>query len=162
MVMSVASTSLTGWRVSVGTIIRSKRLSVGLTQEDLAEALSKDQNYVSFVETGRIKRPSREVLETIAKALSMTSEETSSLLRTADYAPDFHHIATDGELGTSGSVEFRVTRGTTVPGAPPPGATADQWEQFWLNYPGDPPEEAVAGIEAVRRRRKEALDGMGR
>lgn len=143
----------------VGDVIRNRRLELELTQEDLAERTGFEQSYISKVEVGRTKRPLREYVLRFAEALDMHPDE---LLIPADYAPLAQRVATDGELGTSGSVEFRVIRGGTIPGAPPPGATTEQWEQFWLNYPGDPPEEAVAGIEAVRRRRKESQNGNGR
>lgn len=60
-----------GWAVSLGSLLRERRDALGLTQEDVAERIGKDQNYVSFVETGRIKQPRRAMLEAFARALEL-------------------------------------------------------------------------------------------
>lgn len=86
MNISVGSTSeATGRLVSAGNAMRLRRKALGVTQEELAAILGKDQNYVSFVETGRIKRPARWVVVAIARALDVPPGE---LLTAWDYAPN--------------------------------------------------------------------------
>lgn len=83
----VGSTSgISGDGMLVGQVIRQRRKSLGMTQEDLAEAIGKDQNYVSFVETARIKNPSRPVIHLFAEALGF---DVNELLKLADHAPEY-------------------------------------------------------------------------
>lgn len=57
--------------VSVGELIRRRRLSLGLTQEQLCEMTDLDQQYLSQVERGKIKRPDTPILRRLSRALDL-------------------------------------------------------------------------------------------
>jgi transcriptional regulator with XRE-family HTH domain len=62
---------------TLGTIIRERRLALGLTQDELAEMISDESDYVrqseiSRIESGRVLLPRRSRLERIANALGFT------------------------------------------------------------------------------------------
>lgn len=108
----------------VGQVIRQRRKSLGMTQEDLAEAIGKDQNYVSFVETGRIKNPSRPVIRLFAAALDM---DVNELLKLADHAPELPH---DPRKGVEAGEDTIMTTRARVP------ADASRWAQMLEEYEG--------------------------
>lgn len=58
--------------VWIGELVRIQRRQKGLTQEQLAELINKDQNYVSHVETGRIQVPALETLKVLAQVLGIS------------------------------------------------------------------------------------------
>lgn len=75
-----------GHMTPLGKLIRAGRKAKGnMSQETLGELVGKDQNYISFVETGRIKRPATAVLDDIARALGLPRAE---LYAAAGWAPD--------------------------------------------------------------------------
>ena len=68
---------------ALGDAIRQRRRDLSLTQEDLEARSGLDQSYLSQLERGRIRRPSRENLIVLADALEM---DHVTLLQLADYA----------------------------------------------------------------------------
>lgn len=79
--------------LSLGQIIRKRRLELGWTQEQLAERISVDDEYVrqseiSRIESGRIGLPRRERLERIATALDVPLGEL--LARSGWTGADLH------------------------------------------------------------------------
>lgn len=71
-----------GYVPTVGELIRARRLELKMTQERLAELLDRAQHYISEVETGKIRQPSRETLEDFAAALRLSYAD---LMRAAGY-----------------------------------------------------------------------------
>lgn len=68
---------------TIGQLIRDRRLELGLTQKDIEAATGIEQSYLSHIETGRVKRPGRELLDALAIPLRVPVE---ALLLAADYA----------------------------------------------------------------------------
>lgn len=69
-----------GTTAPLGSVIRKRRLELGISQEQLAELVSADGEYVrqseiSRLECGRVGLPRRERLERIAAALGMSIGE---------------------------------------------------------------------------------------
>jgi transcriptional regulator with XRE-family HTH domain len=65
---------------SLGSIVRARRLELGLTQEQLAERISDEEGYIrqseiSRIESGRVALPRRERLERLAAALDLSLGE---------------------------------------------------------------------------------------
>lgn len=60
---------------SVGELVRGRRLSLGLTQQQLCEMTGLSQNYLSQVETGAIRVPGIPILRRLAAALDLSDEE---------------------------------------------------------------------------------------
>lgn len=57
-----------------GKAVRERRLTLGMTQERLAEAAELHENYISRLETGR-QEPGLLVLLRLARALRVKAEE---------------------------------------------------------------------------------------
>ncbi|HMM21831.1 MAG TPA: helix-turn-helix transcriptional regulator [Selenomonadales bacterium] len=55
--------------------VRAKRISLGLSQEDLAKKIGLHQTGVSYFESGKSRRTDRELMERIARVLDTTVEE---------------------------------------------------------------------------------------
>lgn len=76
---------------NLGSLIRQRREAKGMSRADLSFLIWSqfgvriDEHYVTHLENGRIKRPDKERLILIAKALELPVEEA---LRLADYAPE--------------------------------------------------------------------------
>lgn len=68
---------------AIGQLIRERRLEVGMTQKDIEAATGIEQSYLSHIETGRVKRPGRDILDSLSKPLQLPIE---TLLLAADYA----------------------------------------------------------------------------
>lgn len=60
---------------TLGTVVRSRRMLLGLTQEDLAERIGARQSDVSRLECDMIALPRSERLRALAAALGMTPGE---------------------------------------------------------------------------------------
>ena len=63
-------------RVALGAVVKARRIELGWTQEELAERISADgefvrQSEISRIENGRIALPRRERLERLARALEL-------------------------------------------------------------------------------------------
>lgn len=69
------------------TLLGRLRLQAGFSQKHLAIALGWDQSYVSRIENGQRKPPSRNTLLSIARILHMNYEDTDELLLSALYQP---------------------------------------------------------------------------
>ena len=67
-----------------GAVLRSIRLSKGLTQRDVARAIGMDFAYFSRLESGPFQSlPTRATIEKIAKAMHCTAAEEAELLAAA-------------------------------------------------------------------------------
>lgn len=72
---------------TIGSIIKSKRKELNLTQAQLAELINSDEYYISSIETGR-RKPGRKILISLSNAL---------------------HIPTDVLLGIESDIVFHET-----------------------------------------------------
>jgi len=63
--MPISSTSK-----QFGTVVRKRRMAVGLSQEELAERAGLHPNYVGMIERG-VRNPTLDVAARIAKALNI-------------------------------------------------------------------------------------------
>ncbi len=94
-------------RSALGAVIKARRIELGWTQEDLAERISADGEYVrqseiSRIENGRIALPRRERLERIARALDLSLGEL--LARSGWAGAEPHFVSSNGETNlTNGS-----------------------------------------------------------
>jgi len=70
-----------------GVLLGQLRQKAGLSQKELAKKLVWDQSYLSKIEGGQRKSPSRDVLISIARIINLTEEETDELLLSAKYQP---------------------------------------------------------------------------
>lgn len=59
----------------LGQLIRERRQSAGLSQEELAERIHAKRDYIASIETGRTKQPSPDTINAIARVLSVTVAE---------------------------------------------------------------------------------------
>jgi transcriptional regulator with XRE-family HTH domain len=64
---------------ALATELKTRRLEMGWTQEDLAGASELDRPYISVMEVGK-KQPTLSVLFRLAEALDMTFEEFAGRL----------------------------------------------------------------------------------
>jgi transcriptional regulator with XRE-family HTH domain len=82
----------------VGELLREWRGARGLSQLDLALDADVSSRHVSFIETGR-SRPSREMIERLARALDLPLRECNRLLTAAGFAPRYSETSlADTEL----------------------------------------------------------------
>ncbi|MEM3402508.1 MAG: helix-turn-helix domain-containing protein [Candidatus Hadarchaeales archaeon] len=86
-------------------LIRKKRMSLGLKQKDLAKLLGISCSYMSLIENGKVKEPSRKVKERVRAFL----EDRASLLSDALFA-DYASRTDEGEQCAIASA--RETRNT--------------------------------------------------
>ncbi len=70
-----------------GTLLGKLRQNADFSQKRLAATLNWDQSYLSKIESGKKKPPSREVLLSIAGAMNLSEEDTDQLLLAAEYQP---------------------------------------------------------------------------
>lgn len=61
--------------VALGELLRSRRYERGWTQEQLEEYSGVSQNYISKLENGAVKRPGKEILESLAASLGLSMDE---------------------------------------------------------------------------------------
>lgn len=85
---------------TLGVVIRRRRLELGWTQEELAERISADSEYVrqseiSRIESGRIALPRRERLQRLAIVLDLPLGELLARSGWAGAEPHFSLSATD-------------------------------------------------------------------
>lgn len=59
----------------VGELVARKRLSLGMTQDELADRIEKDQSYVSQIERGKVQRPGDDILRALADALDVPFDD---------------------------------------------------------------------------------------
>lgn len=70
-----------------GTTLGIIRQHAGFSQKRLASALNWDQSYLSRIESGKRKPPSRAMLLTVARIMNLSEEGTDELLMSAQYQP---------------------------------------------------------------------------
>lgn len=61
----------------LGELIRRRRLSLGMTQRQLSDAVNEDQSTISQWENGKVKQPGREKLLALAAALDLSWEDVA-------------------------------------------------------------------------------------
>src|SRR5579864_5670544 len=71
----------------VGLIRGGRRRTPGLRREEVAQLAHVSVSWYTLLEQGRALHPSREVLQSIAEALQLTSEERHHLFVLADQQP---------------------------------------------------------------------------
>jgi transcriptional regulator with XRE-family HTH domain len=128
--------------ITLGALIRQRRRELGWTQEELAERISSDDEYVrqseiSRIESGRIGLPRRERLERIADALGLPLGELLARSGWAGAEPHFgpsvpstdlaHPAVISQSWNGSGATPTPVDERRYVPGhvPPPVAATAE-------------------------------------
>lgn len=73
-------------RETLGAIVRNRRLALGMTQEELAYVIDREQSWVSHVEHDRYKSlPDPEVFAALARGLRMSQAD---ILRRLGYLSD--------------------------------------------------------------------------
>ncbi len=63
--------------------VRERRITAGLTQDEVQNLTGLDQGHISMIESGRRKRPSGVTLAKLAKALGCTVEDLIESLQPA-------------------------------------------------------------------------------
>ena len=61
--------------MTLGETIKNKRKVLGMTQKELASKVEVDFSYISKIEKGNAKMPSKEVLAKVAQALELNENE---------------------------------------------------------------------------------------
>lgn len=62
-----------------GKLVKKAREEVGLTQEALAKKMDVHPSYISRVERGVIKNPTKDMLESLGKILKLKASELLSI-----------------------------------------------------------------------------------
>ena len=70
-----------------GVMLGQLRQKVGVSQKKLANILKWDQSYLSKIESGKRKNPSRNIILSITRILNLSEDETDELLFSAQYQP---------------------------------------------------------------------------
>src|SRR3989344_7445279 len=70
-----------------GVMLGQLRQKAGVSQKRLANILKWDQSYLSKIESGKRKNPSRNTILSIARILNLSEDETDELLFSAQYQP---------------------------------------------------------------------------
>ncbi|HYI15515.1 MAG TPA: helix-turn-helix transcriptional regulator [Thermomicrobiales bacterium] len=89
-------------RAALGAVIRARRVKLGWTQEELAEWISVDGEYVrqseiSRIENGRIALPRRERLERLARVLELPLGELLARSGWAGAETQFSSVAIEAD-----------------------------------------------------------------
>jgi transcriptional regulator with XRE-family HTH domain len=92
--MKSMQTSIASAGLTIGRIIRSRRVSRGKSQLHLALDAGISSRHLSFVETGR-SNPSREMVVTLAEALEVPLRERNVWLEAAGYAALYRETPLD-------------------------------------------------------------------
>lgn len=74
-----------------------RRRTPGLRREEVAQLAGVSITYYTWLEQGRVGTVSREVLESVARALQLSPDEQTHLLRLADYGGESNANASTGE-----------------------------------------------------------------
>ncbi|MFN8483498.1 MAG: helix-turn-helix transcriptional regulator [Anaerolineae bacterium] len=72
---------------SFGHLLKGYRLSKGMTQKELADAVGVNGSYIARLERDE-RRPSRKVVLSLAKALDLPPEDSDRLLASAQHLPE--------------------------------------------------------------------------
>ena len=121
----------------VGQVIKRRRLELDLTQEDLEERTGFTQSYISQVERGETRQPSRERLRMFADALDL---DYNDVLIIADYAPEF---AGDPRKGVMSGEERTYRTKARVP------ADAARWAVMLGEYEGRDVQVPISWITSA-------------
>jgi len=79
--------------ISLGALIKHYRMQKRLSQLDIASAIGwKDTSRLSKIEQGRVRRPTKKLLEKILDALNLSVEERGEFLLTGGYLPNNEDI----------------------------------------------------------------------
>jgi transcriptional regulator with XRE-family HTH domain len=82
-----------------GLIRAGRRRTPGLRREEVAQLANVSVSWYTLLEQGRAIRPSREVLQSIADALQLTSDEQHHLFLLADQQPLVDTYPSDEQVG---------------------------------------------------------------
>lgn len=90
--MTELGAALRGWRdrlsaADAGLPVTTRRRAPGLRREDLAQLAAVSVDYITRLEQGRAGAPSAQVLESLARALRLSSEERDHLFMLGRHAP---------------------------------------------------------------------------
>ena len=86
--------------MTVGKIIREKRIEAGLSQDKLADIIGVSQSHIAAIERGAIKAPRRETLIKFQEALGFDLTEYMPPPETEDRAQArylSYHMIEDGQ-----------------------------------------------------------------
>jgi len=61
--------------MTLGDLIRNKRRLLNLTQAELEEKSGVNQNYISKIENGHVKKPQKTTIIKLTKALDISDNE---------------------------------------------------------------------------------------
>lgn len=132
---------------SLGKLLRSARLAARLTQEQVGAAIGKDQNYVSFVEIGRIKRPATQTLDEFARVLQLSRRDVYAA---AGWSVEGLPLPTQETAASEDAIDYDALLN-------------DPTYLLWASHYGEYTEEerefvrsAIRMIEDARRRREAA------
>lgn len=75
-----------------------RRRTPGLRREEVAQLAGVSITWYTWLEQGRVASVSREVLESVSRALQLSSEEHLHLLRLANYGGESHSYPNAGEI----------------------------------------------------------------
>ena len=85
---------------SFGHLLKGYRLSKGMTQKELADAVGVNGSYIARLERDE-RRPSRKVVLSLAKALDLPAEDSDRLLASAQHLPEGDMARIIAESGIS-------------------------------------------------------------
>lgn len=74
-----------------------RRRTPGLRREEVAQLANVSITWYTWLEQGRVASVSREVLESVARALQLSTDELAHLLRLADYGGEKNASPSNGE-----------------------------------------------------------------
>lgn len=132
-------------RCSLGATIRARRLELGWSQEELAERISTDDEYVrqseiSRIESGRVTLPRRRRLEMLAAALDIPLGEL---------------LARSGWAGAEHAFDKPALRVVSGPAMTPAGPFRQRSRMQGRRAADRPTEEpATSAGDALERRRR--------
>jgi transcriptional regulator with XRE-family HTH domain len=113
-------------RFSLGAVIRQRRLELGWTQEELAQRISTDDEYVrqseiSRIENGKVELPRRERLLRLAEVLELPAGE---LLARSGWAEAGRYFSTPTRQN-NGDIVVETVQPATLP-EPVPDVSEEQ------------------------------------
>lgn len=128
----------------IGDYVQSRRLALGLTQEQLEELSGLSQNYISQVENGKIERPGTAKLEQLARGLDVTVDDLKVAM---GYVVQVDRGVAWAVQGQSASASATVRYGR------------DTIERMFTENRDELTDEDWQQIAAIIERRQQARDG---
>lgn len=109
---------------TLGGLIKDYRIQKNISQIEIAFALGwKEPSRLSRIEQGKVKNPSREMLDLLARALKLDEKEKNNMLLIGGYLPTDHEIE-----------EFRKTIQIVLEKFPYPASVRDfSWRIIYVN-----------------------------